>query len=143
MIIKKINNLALDIQKTPNRYWLNIMQQSKDGTYYWVISGFDYDKEYELYQLNSIGDRLNDKEINWNDYGELVKLGYEILNSNNKLEKIYNDEIKIIEEDNKIEKIDVAWQNVFDEQAQQDFAKMTLEKINELIDAVNSMNRGE
>ena len=85
MIIKKINNLALDIQKTPNKYWLNIMQQSKDGTYYWVISGFDYDKEYELYKLNSIGSRLNDKEINWNDYGELVKLGYEILNSNNKL----------------------------------------------------------
>ena len=52
-----------------------------------------------------------------------------------------NDEIEIIEdtpkEDKKIVKIDVAWQNVFDEQAQQDFAKMTLDKLNEIIDRLN------
>ena len=38
---------------------------------------------------------------------------------------------------NKIGKIDVAWQNVFDEQAQQVFARMTLNKINEVIDRLN------
>lgn len=64
-------------------------------------------------------------------YEELIyKLNYEELD--------INDEIEILEdtpkEDNKIEKIDVAWQNVFDEQAQKDFAKMTLDKINEIID---------
>ena len=49
-----------------------------------------------------------------------------------------NDEVEIIE-DKKIEKIDVDWQNVFDEQAQQDFAKMTLNKINEIIDKINEV----
>ena len=40
MIVKKINNLALDIQKTPYRYWLNIMKKLKDSTNYYVILGF-------------------------------------------------------------------------------------------------------
>lgn len=52
-----------------------------------------------------------------------------------------DDEVEILDEpkEDKIEKIDVAWQNVFDEQAQQDFAKMTLNKINEIIDEVNKL----
>lgn len=37
----------------------------------------------------------------------------------------------------KIEKIDIAWKNVFDEQAQQDCVKMILNKINEIIDEIN------
>lgn len=59
--------------------------------------------------------------------------------------EILNDEVIILEttityKSDKIEKIDVAWQNVFDEQAQQDFVKMTLNKINEIIDVINKEN---
>ena len=48
-------------------------------------------------------------------------------------------EIEIIEEDKTIRTVDIAWQNVFDEQAQQDCVKMILNKINEIIDKINSM----
>ena len=55
---------------------------------------------------------------------------------NKRVEEIYNRHIDYIydKENKKIEKIDVAWQNVFDEQAQQDCTKMILNKINEIID---------
>lgn len=79
MIVKKINNLALDIQKTPYKYWLNIMKQNKDSDTYYVIAGFDYDEEYEHYQINAIGDRLDDKTLDWFDFGVLVQLGYKKL----------------------------------------------------------------
>ena len=46
--------------------------------------------------------------------------------------------IEIIEEDKIPEKIDLAWQNVFDEQAQQDCIKMISENINEIIDYLKS-----
>ena len=51
---------------------------------------------------------------------------------------ILNYEVKI-KEDKKIEKIDVDWQNVFDEQAQQDCVKMILNKINEIIKKINKL----
>ena len=91
MTVKKINNLALDIQKTPNHYWLNIEKQNKDSDSWYVISGFDYDEEYDKYQLNSCLDRLDDKTIDWYDYGCLVNLGYKLLNGNKTLQEIYSD----------------------------------------------------
>ena len=52
-----------------------------------------------------------------------------------------NETVEILDEpkEDKIDKIDVAWQNVFAEQSQQDFAKMTLNKINEIIDRFNNL----
>lgn len=50
-----------------------------------------------------------------------------------------NDEVVIREEDKKIEKLDIAWQNAFDEQVQQDCVKIILNKINEIIDKVNEL----
>ena len=50
-----------------------------------------------------------------------------------------NDEVEVIEENKKIEKLDLDWVEVFDfkEQAQQDCAKMVFNKINEIIDYIN------
>lgn len=63
----------------------------------------------------------------------------------NLLYNVFNKNVEILDKakKDKIEKIDVAWQNVFDEQAQQDFAKMTLNKINELIDEVNKLKENK
>lgn len=88
MIVKKINDLALDIQKTPSKYWLNIMKKNRDATTYYVIAGFDYDSEYNCYQLNSILDRLDDIVLDWYDFGVLVRYGYDLLNKE-KLEDAY------------------------------------------------------
>lgn len=91
MIVKKINELALDIQKTPYKYWLNIMKRYKNNDTYYVICGFDYKDEDDMYELNSIGDRLKEKNIDWFDLGILVNLGYKILSSNTEnLEELYN-----------------------------------------------------
>ena len=50
-----------------------------------------------------------------------------------------HDEVEIIEEEKKIpEKIDLAWQNAFDEQVQQDCIKMILENINIILDYLKS-----
>lgn len=87
MIVKKINDLALDIQKTPSRYWLNIMKQNKDSNSYYVILGFDYDEEYDRYRINSVLDRLDDKRIDWYDLGCLIELAYSILKEENLSEK--------------------------------------------------------
>lgn len=45
----------------------------------WTIASFDKDEKCDCYRLNSCLDRLNDKKINWQDFGELVKKGYEFL----------------------------------------------------------------
>ena len=50
-----------------------------------------------------------------------------------------NEEVEIIEEEKKIpEKIDLAWQNSFDEQVQQDCIKMIIKNINEILDYLQS-----
>ena len=58
-------------------------------------------------------------------------------------DKIYfsdlNIEVEILEEQKKIpEKIDLAWQNAFDEQVQQDCIKMILENINIILEYLKS-----
>lgn len=94
MIIKKINELALDIQKTSYKYWLNIMKQNRDSDTYFVIAGFDYDKEYDCYQLNTILNRLDDKTLDWFCFGVLVEFGYKVLNSKETLSEIYKQKEK-------------------------------------------------
>ena len=92
MIVKKVNNLALDIQKTPYRYWLNIMKKIKDSECYYVILGFEYNEEYDIYKIESTLDRLDDKTIDWFDLGILINLGYNLLNNDKRtLEEIYKD----------------------------------------------------
>lgn len=50
-----------------------------------------------------------------------------------------NYDIKIMEEPKGIpEKLDLAWQNAFDEQVQQDCIKMILENINTILDYLKS-----
>lgn len=83
MKIKQINNLILDIQKTPYKYWLNIIKKFKDSDSGYVICGFEYNAEEETYDLNSVGDRIIDKDIEWFDLETLIKYGYKILNNAN------------------------------------------------------------
>lgn len=97
MIIKEINELALDIQKTPYKYWLNIMKKNKDSSTYYVILGYEYNEEYDHYQINSTLDRLDDKTIDWFDLGVLINLGYKILKSGKTLKQIYNEKKKVEE----------------------------------------------
>ena len=50
-----------------------------------------------------------------------------------------NEEVEIIEEEKKIpEKLDLDWQNAFDEQVQQDCIKMISENINTILDYLKS-----
>ena len=59
-------------------------------------------------------------ELNTREYEQLVKKG-------------------LVEEEKKIpEKLDLAWQNAFDEQVQQDCIKMILENINTILDYLKS-----
>ena len=89
MIIKRINNLALEIQHNRSHYWLCIWKQFKNDSCGYIIAGFDYDEEYNSYELNSVGDRLNDITLDWFDFGVIVKYGYDLL-SKYSLEDIYN-----------------------------------------------------
>ena len=54
-----------------------------------------------------------------------------------------NYEVEIIEEDKKIETLDLDWAEVFNfkGQAQQDCVKMVFNKINEIIDKLNEMEK--
>lgn len=82
--ILKIGNLSLGyvtfIGKEAKEDDLEICQWDLKENYKWTIASFDYNAEYKRYELNSCLDRLNDKNINWKDFGELVQKGYEILN---------------------------------------------------------------
>lgn len=80
MIIKRLGDLALDIQKSASRYWLNIMQKCKDRDSYYVICGFEYDDHEDCYDLQSVADRIVYKEVNWSNLEVLVKYGFELLN---------------------------------------------------------------
>lgn len=90
MIVKKINDLALDIQKTPNRYWLNIMRQNKDSDTYYVIVGFEYNEKEDYYYLESVADRLDSPTLDWEIFGMLVIKSHKILNGNESLSDMYN-----------------------------------------------------
>ena len=82
--ILKIGNLSLGyvtfIGKEAKEDDLEICQWDLKENYKWTIASFEYNEEYECYELNSCLSRLNDKNINWKDFGELVQKGYEILN---------------------------------------------------------------
>ena len=84
--IKRLGNLSLCfktfIGKTPQEDDIEISMWDKSFLHRWTIASFEphYDDEdIDSYELVSCGSRLNDKDINWKDFGKLVKLGYEWL----------------------------------------------------------------
>ena len=85
--IKRLNNLSLSYKAHIGReakatdLKICIWTKLDDGNEYkYTIASLNYDEEYDYYTLNSCLDRLDDENINWNDFGELVKEGYHILN---------------------------------------------------------------
>ena len=83
--ILRLGNLSLGyktfIGKETKEYDLEICQWDLKENYKWTIASFDCKHEdgYKFYELNSCADRLNNKEIDWYDFGKLVQKGYEIL----------------------------------------------------------------
>jgi len=71
----RINNLDIALEETNHKY-IMINQWSKDNSYKWGIASFEYNDEYDYYELVSCGDRLKNNLIDWYDFGCLVKLGY-------------------------------------------------------------------
>lgn len=83
---------------------------------------FIYDKDNQCYVVE-----------NYNEYNDLY------MSLSNHKGTDLNYEVEIIEEEKKIpEKLDLAWQNAFDEQVQQDCIKMICENINSIIDYLKS-----
>ena len=86
----------------------------------------------EIYTLREdcTGYKWYGEEKTNNDFGKTI---------HENLEYILKQDIEILEEQKKIpEKIDLAWQNSFDEQVQQDCVKMIIKNINEIIDCLKS-----
>jgi hypothetical protein len=81
--ILKLGNLSLSyktfIGKEAKEDDLEICQWDLKENYKWTIASFEYNEEYECYELNSCLNRLDNNDINWEDFGELVQNGYEIL----------------------------------------------------------------
>lgn len=77
--IHKCNNLVLCyktfIGKEPKEVDLEICKLTDEGLRY-TIASFDYDKRECCYELNSCGERLAHYDIDWEDFGFLVRLGY-------------------------------------------------------------------
>ena len=68
------------IDRTGKDDEIEICMWNDDFTNSWTIASFEYEPEENCYKLESCGDRLNDNNIGWMDFGILVKKGYEILN---------------------------------------------------------------
>lgn len=98
MIIKKLGELALDIQKTSwNHYWLNIMQKCKDSDSYYVICGFEYDDHEDIYELKSVCNRIVDDRVNWTNLEILVKTGFSLLEDKDQsLEDLYKAQLVVV-----------------------------------------------
>lgn len=82
--IMRIGHLALGYQTFIDRKAkeneIEIYQWDKDYTSRWTVASFEYDEDEEVYTLVSCGDRLS-RIDDWEAFGELVKTGYNILNS--------------------------------------------------------------
>lgn len=83
--ILKIGNLSLGyktfVGKEVKEDDLEICQWDLKENYKWTIASFDckYEDGIRFYELNSCANRLNNKEIEWENFGKLVQKGYEIL----------------------------------------------------------------
>lgn len=90
--IKRLGHLSLAYKTWshiyPSKYYkpfesketdLEISMWDSNFEYRWTIASFemDYeDEEFNGYKLVSCGERLKNPDINWADFGELVKCGY-------------------------------------------------------------------
>lgn len=78
-LLHKCNNLALCyktfIGKEPKETDLEICAITDEGLRYTVAS-FNYDKRERCYELDSCGERLAHNDIDWEDFGFLVRLGF-------------------------------------------------------------------
>lgn len=85
-LIMQLGNIALCyktfIGKEATKKDIEICKFNDDNTRY-TIASFDYNEKEECYCLNSCVNRLNDKDINWKDFGTLVLQGYSILEDKN------------------------------------------------------------
>lgn len=82
--IMRLGHLALGyktfIGKEATRDDIEIYEWSEDYTSRWTVASFEYDEDEEVYTLVSCGDRLS-RIDDWEAFGELVKTGYNILDS--------------------------------------------------------------
>lgn len=82
--IVRIGHLALGYQtfigREADKDEIEIYEWSKDFTSRWTIASFEYDEKEEVYNVVSCGDRLS-RIDDWGAFGELVKTGYNILDS--------------------------------------------------------------
>lgn len=92
--LKRIGNLSVCyktfISKKANLNEIDICMWNKDFTRRWTIASFEFDEHGFCYDLVSCGDRLTDKNINANDFFELVRWGYHYLEGVEKYEEIQN-----------------------------------------------------
>lgn len=79
---KRIKNLEL----CPNAYLngkesdsLEICQWSEDGTFKWTIASFEYNEKEDYFYIKECGNKLDDENFSWFDFGYLVRLGRKYL----------------------------------------------------------------
>ena len=84
-IIKQEGDLALCYNTYINREanWneIEICRMNKDNKTRYTIAHFRYNEHEDCYIIESCVDRLDDEEINWENFGKLVRYGYKILNT--------------------------------------------------------------
>ena len=84
-IIRQEGDLVLCYNTYINREanWneIEICKMNEDRKTRYTIAHFRYNKHEDCYIIESCVDRLNDYELNWNDFGKLVIYGYKILNN--------------------------------------------------------------
>ena len=59
----------------------HIIQWMEDGDYCISIAIFKYSKSEECWDLDFVGDRPLDKDVNWDDFKSLIKIGFEMQES--------------------------------------------------------------
>lgn len=69
----KINNLDIALAETKRKY-IMIHQWAKDFSHKWGIATFEYEEDEGYWYLRTYGNF--NSNIDWYDFGCLVKLGY-------------------------------------------------------------------
>lgn len=93
-LIERIGNLSLSYKtflfQTPGQYDLEIRAWCKDTNqvdkeYCYTLASFEFRERESCYELHFCCDRADDKNINWNDFGQLVLKAYKILNTDKRV----------------------------------------------------------
>jgi hypothetical protein len=67
------NDVFLPLELTKS---LHICLWSEDNSYKWTIGYFEQDDEGPWFKF--VGDRPLDERVNWNDFHEMIRLGYSL-----------------------------------------------------------------